>query len=66
MSSWSNAQDYDNGNTSATLWQLVVSQRNYRQTMHLQSANRTNLFEDNTADEFISGMTVWFIQLQCF
>ena len=28
------------------------------------SANRTNLFEDNTADEFISGMTVGLFNLQ--
>ena len=32
-------------------------QRNCKQTMPF-NANRTNLFEDNTADEFISGMTV--------
>ena len=55
MSSWSNA---DNAVTVILVRHFMGLQRNYRQTMRLQRINRTNLFEDNTADEFISGMTV--------
>ena len=50
MSSWSNA---DNA-ASAPLWAATQLQTNNAPT----STNRTNLFEDATADEFISGMTV--------
>ena len=50
MSSWSNA---DNA-ASAPLWAATQLQTNNAPT----TTNRTNLFEDATADEFISGMTV--------
>ena len=50
MSSWSNA---DNA-ASAPLWAATQLQKNNAPS----TANRTNLFEDATADEFITGMTV--------
>jgi hypothetical protein len=50
MSSWSNTDDA----AGAPLWAATQLQTNNAPT----SANRTNLFEDATADEFIAGMTV--------
>ena len=50
MSRWSNAASA----AVAPLWAATQLQTNNAPS----SANRTNLFEDNTADEFISGMTV--------
>jgi hypothetical protein len=50
MSSWSNTDDA----AGAPLWAATQLQTNNAPS----SANRTNLFEDATADEFIAGMTV--------
>ena len=48
MSSWGKAD----AAASAPLWALM--QLNTEQT----DGNRTNLFEDNTADEFVTGQTI--------
>ena len=50
MSSWSNTDDA----AGAPLWAATQLQTNNAPT----ASNRTNLFEDATADEFIAGMTV--------
>ena len=50
MSSWSSADSA----AGAPLWAAPQLQTNNAPT----ASNRTNLFEDNTADEFIAGMTV--------